>query len=102
MAGGVTHGGPVVPPANLDALPTKQLLGVLRRLLRCEESVAASDLSPSDLAKLDPHAIYFKDDPRWSASYENVKRILATREHVPRTPRSAASTSVDRTRRRRT
>src|SRR5688572_4984555 len=72
-----------VPAAELASWPTKRLLALRDRLLRCEEDIEHSDIDdPKELEKLDPTLIRFKDDPRWTDLYETVKRILNTREHV--------------------
>ncbi|MFK7999339.1 MAG: hypothetical protein AB8H86_07060 [Polyangiales bacterium] len=73
----------VVQPVPLTALtswPTKRLMGLRKRLLRCEESLALSDVC--DLAEIDPALIRFKEDPRWRALYEATLAVLATRENV--------------------
>ena len=79
---------PVKPIATevLEAMDTRRLLGHLSRLRACEESFAASDLAGQPLPPTyDPTtSIYFKDDPRWQQQWREVKRILATREHLPR------------------
>lgn len=80
-----------VSAAELDTWPTKRLLSLRGRLLRCEASVEASDIQrPEELDRLDPSLIHFKDDPRWDALYEIVKGILNTREHVPGGPERTA------------
>lgn len=73
-----------VPPIALDTLakwPTKRLLALRDRLLRCEENVDASDVQ--NLTELEANTIRFKDDPRWKAHYDAVRTVLSTREHVP-------------------
>lgn len=81
-----------VSPAVLVAWPTKRLLALRDRLLRCEADIEHSDIQwPEDFARLDPSLIHFKDDPRWRELYETVKRILSTREHVPRSDERAAA-----------
>ena len=64
----------------LSTLPTKRLLALRDRLLRCEENMAASDKTPDEV---DAAFIYFKDDARWSALYGALIAELNTREHVP-------------------
>jgi hypothetical protein len=78
----------VRPLSDLEARPTKRLLGQLARLRACEENAAGSDAEPHEL---DPTLVYFKDDPRWQQQYAELKRILATREHVPRPSERRAS-----------
>ena len=73
-----------VPPIDLDTLatwPTKRLLALRDRVLRCEENIGVSDVQ--DLSELDANIIRFKDDPRWKAHYDGVRAVLSTREHVP-------------------
>lgn len=70
-----------VAPDDLPSWPTKRLMGLRAGLLRCEDSLASSDVQ--DLAEIDPSVIRFKEDPRWSALYDAVRAVLSTREHVP-------------------
>lgn len=73
-----------VSAADLATWPTKRLLALRDRLLRCEPDIEHTDIQhPEEFEKLDPALIHFKDDPRWTDLYETVKRILNTREHVP-------------------
>ena len=75
----------VVESDKLTRLTTKQLLSLRDRLLRCEDSLAKSDVEPAAVSsEIDPATIRFKDDPRWSNLYNAVKAELSTREHVPR------------------
>jgi MYXO-CTERM domain-containing protein len=74
--------------AELEAMPTKQLLAQLQRLRVCEENIAASDFQKIDTD--DTTEILFKDDPRWRTQVDEVKRILSTREHVPKAPERKA------------
>lgn len=66
---------------ELEKLSTKQLLARLRRLHQCEESASLSDWDDADSAS---EAILFKDTSEWKAAYEQVKRALSQREHVPK------------------
>ncbi len=81
LRGGVTQTVQPVDPDALSSWPTKRLMGLRQRLLRCEETLETSDVQ-SD-AELDPSVIRFKQDPRWSALYDAVRAVLSTREHVP-------------------
>ena len=68
-------------------MTTRGLLGHLERLRKCEESLERSDIGGSQPvpADYDPVSfIYFKSDPRWVEQHDEVKRLLATRDHVPR------------------
>jgi hypothetical protein len=73
---------PVIPEKRLFDLPTKQLLGRLKRLRFCEESFQGSDLSEEEIQSC--AGILFKETPEWKTAYEAVKRVLATREHIPK------------------
>jgi hypothetical protein len=53
----------ILDVAFISTLPTKMLLGRLRRLLRCEESRSASDAYPDELARAE--GILFKDTLEW-------------------------------------
>lgn len=97
---------PVLDRAALEAMPTKALLGRLRRLLRCEESPDVSDASTDEIAGVT--GILFKNTVEWRMAREQVKAILVSREHVPkgaerraaRVKRAALSRSVEHRRRR--
>lgn len=73
---------PIFPISLLElgALPTRQLLGRLKRLHECEESLALSDRDVAD----DSGRIEFKQSPEWISAFREVKQVLAHREHVPR------------------
>src|SRR5258706_75718 len=71
---------PILAPETLHKQPTKQLLGRLRALQRCEQSSAFSDLTAEEIAACT--GILFKDSPEWRSAYGHLKAILATREHV--------------------
>ena len=76
---------PVVERAELERLPTKALLGRLQRLRELEDEPGHSDLDPQELAELEAlGGINFKSEPQWRAAIEDLKAVLATREHVPR------------------
>ena len=75
----------VVPEVDCEALmamPTKQLLGRLKRLQHCEDSATASDISEREIAVVE--GILFKDTEKWQRAYEELKTVLAAREHIPR------------------
>jgi hypothetical protein len=73
---------PIFPksPIGLEALSTKQLLGRLKQLHQCEESLALSDRDVAD----DSGRIEFKQSPEWISAFRDVKQVLSRREHVPR------------------
>lgn len=70
----------IMSPEELHKLNTRQLLARLERLQKCEASALLSDESEQP----DPIGILFKDTAEWIAAYEQVKSVLAQREHVPR------------------
>lgn len=67
---------------QLEVLPTKALLGRLKRLQQCEESFELSDRDESEL--VESNEIQFKQTPEWKSAYEELKDILKGREHVPK------------------
>jgi hypothetical protein len=71
---------PVLPAASLQTMLTKQLLGRLRSLQRCEESAALSDRTGEITAS---DGILFKDTAEWQRAYGDLKAVLTRREHVP-------------------
>src|SRR4030095_13126723 len=73
---------PIFPRSlvELEALSTKQLLGRLRQLHQCEESLALSDRDVAD----DSGRIEFKQSPEWISAFRDVKQVLSRREHVPK------------------
>ena len=69
-----------IPLIELEALSTKQLLGRLRRLHECEESLALYHRDVAD----DSGCNEFKHSPKWVSAFRDVKQVLSRREHVPR------------------
>lgn len=66
---------------EMEKKGTKELLGYLKRLHKCEESFESSDLSENpDLT--DKTTIYFKQTEKWKTAYQNVKSILKNRENI--------------------
>jgi hypothetical protein len=82
---------------KLEGMPTRALLARLQRLRECEESADRSDLDSAEIAAAT--GIVFKADPSWSQAYDQVKAVLATRDHVPRASASRSEKPV-RTRER--
>lgn len=82
---------------QLEAMPTRALLARLQRLRECEESADRSDLDSVEISVA--KGIVFKADPLWSEAYDQVKAVLAAREHVPR-PAARRSEEPVRTRER--
>jgi len=70
---------------ELDAMPTGALLARLKRLQWCEEGPEQSDLTDDEVAS-GSHLVLFKSDPRWRSAYEDLKVVLATREHRSNKP----------------
>jgi hypothetical protein len=66
----------------LASLSPQRLDAYRRELLRLPEAAAASDLSASELARLDPRFVHFKDDPAWRELHELV---TTTRRESART-----------------
>src|SRR4051812_9571097 len=97
---------PILDRAVLEELPTRSLLGRLRRLQRCEQSAVNSDASPEEIAH--STGIVFKDSLEWRTAYEHLKAILDEREHVPtgserriaRNERARSAGAVEHRRRR--
>jgi hypothetical protein len=77
---GVRRAVSILAADRLEAMSTKQLLARLARLHFCEQD--DSDYMPAEIAGTE--GILFKDTVEWRAAYADLKRILATREHVPR------------------
>jgi hypothetical protein len=82
----------IMTRGQLEAMPTRSLLGRLQRLRECEESVDRSDLESAEIAALT--GINFKADRLWSQAYDQVKTILETREHVLRAAERGNATLV--------
>ncbi len=55
-----------IPLADLSELSTRQLLALRDRLVACEETCLDSDLTPDEIGALDPAAIRFREDARWT------------------------------------
>ena len=62
---------------ELEALSTRQLLGRLRRLRECEESLILSDRNVAE----ETGCIEFKQSPEWLLAFRDVKLVLSRREH---------------------
>ena len=73
----------VLPKEELEKKGTKELLGYLKRLWQCEESFMISDMD-ENIDLVDEETIYFKQTEKWRIAYNDVKSILAGREHVKR------------------
>ena len=71
----------VIPASQLSNMSTGALLARLKRLHWCYETPdAANDLTEDERQSV-AHKILFKSDPRWKVAYQDMKTILATREH---------------------
>lgn len=73
----------VTPIEDLSKKETKELLGYLKRLHKCEESFEKSDMDKNP-DTTDNETIYFKQTEKWQVAYRNVKDILKNREHIKR------------------
>jgi hypothetical protein len=87
---------PVISREQLEALPTRAVLGRLERLRRCELSPGDSDLSAEELAHVAP--IRFKSTPEWRTAVDDAKAVLATRENLPSGPERTAARKARGTR----
>lgn len=94
----MVHIVPERPLEQLEAWPTRRLLGRLRRLQQCVDAPGLSDLTPNELPSVE--GIAWKDSPQWQRAYRELKQLLAGREHVPGGVERAAA-RVDRGRRAR-
>jgi hypothetical protein len=79
---GVGRSVPVVAREDLRGMPTKALLARLARLRFCEQSLDASDMTPEEAQTA--NGILFKDSIEWKRAFDELKLVLAEREHVPR------------------
>ena len=70
-----------ITAAELEKLSTKQLLARLKQLHQCEQSLSLSDREEHEIH---PEYIEFKDSDEWTTAYQQLKDILAKREHVPK------------------
>ena len=66
--------------SELESLPTKRLLARLKRLQQCEESLELSDRDKGNYKA--SNFIEFKKSENRIAEYNNLKIILAEREHI--------------------
>ena len=75
----------IIPKNELLSIATGTLEIRRTNLLKCEESFESSDRfgyeEPPEPDKTG--FIEFKDQPSWSTAYNEVKDILANREHLP-------------------
>jgi len=90
---------------ELEAMSTRELLGRFERLRRCEEAPSSSDMTVEEISAV--AKIMFKTDPAWRKAVDDLRDILAIREHVPSGPerraarqaRAARNRSLERYRR---
>lgn len=75
----------IIPKDELLSMATGALVNRRSSLLKCEESFVSSDRfgyeEPPEPDKTG--FIEYKDHPSWSKAYNEVKDILAKREHLP-------------------
>lgn len=70
----------VMNTSDLESKGTKELLGYLKKLQRCEQSILLSDFDEDH--NFDDNLIYFKDSKKWKDAYSDVKAILSSRENI--------------------
>ncbi len=80
---GINKAVPPIAVSELKKLPTKALLGYLERLRHCEEQSDNDDYCEEELLKVQDK-ILFKNTAIWKEAYQDLKTILATREHIER------------------
>ncbi len=74
-----------VPIEELEKMHTGRLLSRLKRLRSLHATFEASDwLLEERIAVEQAGLIAFKNTELWSTAFEEVKRLLAQREHLPR------------------
>ena len=66
--------------SQLESLPTKRLSARLKRLQQCEESLELSDRDNENYEA--SNFIEFKKSENWISEYNDLKEILAKREHI--------------------
>jgi hypothetical protein len=90
---------PICDPSALEGMHTGSLLSRLESLQKCEESFDHSDRvgMPGAPDPAQTGFIEFKNTSAWAKAYEDLKKILATREHLP----TAAEREARRKNRRR-
>ena len=71
----------VIEKVVLVKKDTRELLGYLNRLQKCEESFEVSDME-NNVDLIDDNTIYFKETKKWKTAYLNVKKILGNRENI--------------------
>lgn len=76
------HPVPILPKDELQAWPTKRLLGRLHSLRILEEAPELSDMTRWEAQEWTSGKIGFKSEPEWHEAYQDIKDILAKREHV--------------------
>ena len=84
---------PILSPESLLGMPTKQLLGRLHSLQRCEEATVFSDLTAEEIAA--SRGNLFKQSAEWQKAYADLKAVLVTRKHVP-TPAERTEARLER------
>lgn len=65
--------------AELEAMHTGSLMSRRKALLKCDESFELSEQTARSRSGM----IEFKDTPEWKQAYQQLKEVLAKREHVP-------------------
>ena len=86
---GRNAGVAILSREELEAMSTRELLGRLERLRRCEEDPLFSDMSMEEVSVA--VGVVFKTDPAWSKAVGDIRDVLALREHVPSGPERRAA-----------
>jgi len=75
---------PIVSLEELQTMHTGSLMSRRKALLACEQSLNDTDRQDEDMPNSpETGMIEFKDSPQWRQAYDEIKQVLATREHVP-------------------
>jgi len=74
---------PITSVAELESMSTGTLLNRWKALLSCEDFYEGSE-KEYDTGPMAIDVIEFKNTPHWESAYQDVKKILSAREHIPR------------------
>lgn len=75
----------VIAKVELNSMHTGTLLRRRTELLKCEESFEVSDRFGHEPVPNPAESGYieFKNQPQWAVAYQDVKDVLADRDHLP-------------------
>lgn len=70
---------------KLESMHTGTLMNRRAALLKCEESFESSDRVGYETkpSLISTGIIEFKDTPEWKRAYDDLKKVLGRREHLP-------------------